>query len=154
VVRTAVAALPDAFVRKRQPAAIVDTLRRLRKLEPERAWRGPTISRTSIWLNSSPALTKVRPGDFFEYGRCAYEHKHRFWRGDEHAGRWAVAVALRGLEPETPGEPSAARLDEICRALVAAIDSNEVPKFPKIWAANRRRRLPRSQLAERSADRQ
>ena len=35
-------------------------------------------------------------------------------------------------EPETPGEPSSARLDEICRALVASIDSNETPKFPKI----------------------
>jgi [protein-PII] uridylyltransferase len=34
--------------------------------------------------------------------------------------------------PEEPGEPSAERLAEINRALVASIDSNEPPKFPKI----------------------
>ena len=35
-------------------------------------------------------------------------------------------------EPESPGEPSAERLEEICRALVASIDSDTVPRFPKI----------------------
>ena len=35
-------------------------------------------------------------------------------------------------EPESPGEPSPARLDSLCRALVASIDSDEPPRFPKI----------------------
>ncbi len=35
-------------------------------------------------------------------------------------------------EPESPGGPSAERLATICRALVASIDSDDVPKFPKI----------------------
>jgi [protein-PII] uridylyltransferase len=34
--------------------------------------------------------------------------------------------------PEEPGKPSAERLAEICAALVASIDSNEPPTFPKI----------------------
>jgi [protein-PII] uridylyltransferase len=35
-------------------------------------------------------------------------------------------------EPESPGKPSAGRLNEICQALVDSIDSNTPPKFPKI----------------------
>jgi [protein-PII] uridylyltransferase len=35
-------------------------------------------------------------------------------------------------EPESPGEPSNERLSTICDALVASIDSDEVPRFPKI----------------------
>src|SRR6185312_7748898 len=35
-------------------------------------------------------------------------------------------------EPESPGEPPAHRLKEICDALVASIDSDETPRFPKI----------------------
>jgi [protein-PII] uridylyltransferase len=35
-------------------------------------------------------------------------------------------------EPESPGEPSASRLDTLCRALVTSIDSDEPPSFPKI----------------------
>ena len=35
-------------------------------------------------------------------------------------------------EPESPGEPSAERLAEISQALVASIDSDEPPTFPKI----------------------
>src|SRR5262249_30806939 len=35
-------------------------------------------------------------------------------------------------EPESPGEPPPHRLQSICDALVASIDSDAVPKFPKI----------------------
>jgi [protein-PII] uridylyltransferase len=35
-------------------------------------------------------------------------------------------------EPESPGEPSSARLEAICRALVESIDSDTAPRFPKI----------------------
>jgi [protein-PII] uridylyltransferase len=35
-------------------------------------------------------------------------------------------------EPESPGEPTQARLDSLCEALVASIDSDEPPRFPKI----------------------
>ena len=35
-------------------------------------------------------------------------------------------------EPESPGEPSAARLAAICSALVESIDSDAAPRFPKI----------------------
>jgi [protein-PII] uridylyltransferase len=35
-------------------------------------------------------------------------------------------------EPESPGEPSAARLEKISHDLVASIDSDEMPTFPKI----------------------
>jgi [protein-PII] uridylyltransferase len=41
-------------------------------------------------------------------------------------------------EPESPGQPSPAHLDEICRALVASIDSNAVPRFPKILGREQR----------------
>ncbi len=35
-------------------------------------------------------------------------------------------------EPESPGEPSAERQKAICQALVESIDSDTVPRFPKI----------------------
>jgi [protein-PII] uridylyltransferase len=35
-------------------------------------------------------------------------------------------------EPESPGQPSPERLATICDALVASIDSEQAPKFPKI----------------------
>jgi [protein-PII] uridylyltransferase len=35
-------------------------------------------------------------------------------------------------EPEAPGEPPQQRLEEICEALVASIDSDQPPRFPKI----------------------
>jgi [protein-PII] uridylyltransferase len=35
-------------------------------------------------------------------------------------------------EPESPGEPAAERLAQICQSLVHSIDSDETPTFPKI----------------------
>ena len=57
-------------------------------------------------------------------------------------------------EPESPGEPSAARLAEICHALVASIDSERAAAVSQdLGTRAKRSRRRADELAQRSADR-
>jgi [protein-PII] uridylyltransferase len=134
------AALPDAFVSKRQPAAIADALRRLRALEPRAgvAWAN--------YLKDTDTVEFIAGIDrgtgraiFSSMAGALTSNKQQILAAETNALADGLLL-LRYVvsEPESPGEPSAARLAEICRVLAASIDSNEVPRFPKILGREQR----------------
>lgn len=128
------AALPDGFVAKRQPDALADTLRRLRTLAPRAgvAWAN--------YLKDTDTVEFIAGIDEGA-GRAIFSSMAGALTGNKQqilaAETDMLADGLMLLryvasEPESPGEPSAARLAAICGALVESIDSDVVPRFPKI----------------------
>src|SRR5262249_33660775 len=54
------------------------------------------------------------------------------------AGTYTLADGLLLLhyvahDPDYPGEPPKERLDAVCQSLVVSIDSDQPPKFRKVW---------------------
>ena len=126
--------LPDNFSAKRTPAEIADALRR---------WHGLAPNAGVAWANYSKETDTVEfiAGIDQGSGRAIFSSM----AGVLTANRLQILAAetevlADGLllmryvasEPESPGEPSAERLAAICAALVASIDSEETPRFPKI----------------------
>jgi [protein-PII] uridylyltransferase len=128
------ASLPDAFVRKRRPAAVVDALRRLQKLEPRAgvAWANYLKD-----VDMVEFIAGIDQGSgraiFSSMAGALTSNRQQILAADTNVlADGLLLLRYVASEPETPGEPSAERLDGICRALVASIDSDETPKFPKI----------------------
>lgn len=40
-------------------------------------------------------------------------------------------------DPKSPAEPTAERLQKVCRQMAASVDSEEPPKFPMVWGADK-----------------
>jgi [protein-PII] uridylyltransferase len=128
------AALPEGFVLRQSPAAVADTLRRLRGLE----------SRAGVaWAQYLPEIDMIEfiAGVDQGTGRAVFSSM----AGALTSNKMQILAAETNLladgmvlmryvahVPEEPGEPSAERLAEVNGALVASIDSSEPPKFPKI----------------------
>jgi [protein-PII] uridylyltransferase len=128
------AALPESFITKRPAATIVDILRRLHRLESRAG---------TAWASYLPETDTIEflAGIDQGAGRAIFSSM----AGALTSNRMQILAAdtntlpdglllLRyvACEPETPGEPSAERLAKVSQALVASIDSDEPPTFPKI----------------------
>jgi [protein-PII] uridylyltransferase len=128
------AALPNAFLGKQSAAAIAHTLRQLRKLKPRAgiAWAN--------YLKETDTIEFIAGIDQGA-GRAIFSSM----AGALTSSRLQILAAETDMladglmllryvvsEPEVPGEPPPQRLEEICQALVASIDSNQSPRFPKI----------------------
>ena len=128
------AALPDGYVAKRPAAALADTLRRLRRLAPRSG---------AAWANYLPETDTVEfiAGIDHGTGRAIFSSM----AGALTSNNMQILAADTNIlpddllllryvasEPESPGEPSPERLAKICNALVASIDSDSPPTFPKI----------------------
>jgi [protein-PII] uridylyltransferase len=128
------AVLPNAFLAKQSPAAIAQALRQLRALKPRAgiAW-GNYLKET----DTIEFIAGIDQGA----GRAIFSSM----AGALTSSRLQILAAETDMladglmllryvvsEPESPGEPLAHRLEEICGALVASIDSDQSPRFPKI----------------------
>jgi [protein-PII] uridylyltransferase len=128
------AALPESFVAKRPAAAVADTLRRLRPLAPRAgvAWANylPETDTTEFVAGIDQGSGRA----IFSSMAGALTSKNMQILAAETNGLADGLLLLRYVaeEPESPGEASRERLAAICDALVASIDSDETPKFPKI----------------------
>jgi [protein-PII] uridylyltransferase len=127
-------ALPDSFVTKRPAAALVDTLRRLRHLEPRAgtAWASYLPETDTIEF-----LAGIDQGAgraiFSSMAGALTSNRMQILSADTNTlPDGLLLLRYVACEPETPGEPSAERLAAVSRALVASIDCNESPTFPKI----------------------
>jgi [protein-PII] uridylyltransferase len=134
------AALPDSFLSKRPAAAVAETLRRLHTLEPRCG---------VVWHNYLPETDTIEfiAGIEQGAGRAIFSSMAGALTGKNMQILAAETNVLAdGLlllryvasEPESPGEPPASRLETICQALMASIDSTETPKFPKILGREQR----------------
>jgi [protein-PII] uridylyltransferase len=129
-------AFPDTYVQRWPADKMVDTLRRLRGLEP----RGG-----AAWANYLPDTDTIEfiAGIDQGVGRAIFSSM----AGALTSNKMQILAAetntladdlllLRyvGHVPEEPGEPPAERLAKICGDLVDSIDSDRLPTFPKILA--------------------
>jgi [protein-PII] uridylyltransferase len=128
------AALPQSYVSKRPAKAVAEALRRLRHLPPRggRAW--------ARYLPDTDTVEFVAGIDqgsgraiFSSMAGALTSNKLQILAAETNT----LADGLQLMryvasEPESPGEPSAARLEKISQDLVASIDSDETPSFPKI----------------------
>jgi [protein-PII] uridylyltransferase len=127
-------ALPESLVAQRTPASLAELLRRLRNLEPRAGM---------AWANYLPetGMTEFIAGVDQGAGRAIVSSM----AGALTSNRMQIMAAETNMladglmvlryvahVPEEPGQPSPHRLEQINNALVASIDSNEVPSFPKI----------------------
>jgi [protein-PII] uridylyltransferase len=134
------AALPDGYVAKRPAAVLVDTLRRLHRLEPRSG---------AAWANYLPETDTIEfiAGIDHGTGRAIFSSM----AGALTSKNLQILAADTNIlpddllllryvasEPESPGQPSPERLANICKALVASIDADEPPNFPKILGREQR----------------
>src|SRR3954469_13479708 len=127
-------AIPGTFFTKRSPSSVADALRQLRNL--------PARSGTA-WANYLPETDTVEfiAGIDQGSGRAIFSSM----AGALTSKNMQIMAAETNLladdllllryvarEPESPGKPVAERLKSICDVLVASIDSDSTPKFPKI----------------------
>jgi [protein-PII] uridylyltransferase len=126
--------MPGSFFAKRSPAAVADTLRRLRQLEPRAgtAWANYLKETDTVEFiagvdqGSGRAIFSSMAGALTSKNMQILAADIIILADDLLLQRYLAS------EPESPGEPSSQRLKSICDALVASIDSDAVPKFPKI----------------------
>lgn len=128
------AAIPNAYLTKQTPTAIAEALQQLRALKPRAgiAW-GNYLKET----DTIEFIAGIDQGA----GRAIFSSM----AGALTSNRLQIMAAETDMladglmllryvvsEPEAPGEPPPYRIQEICDALVASIDSVQVPRFPKI----------------------
>lgn len=119
---------------KRPPASLVDTLRRLRPLPPRSgvAWAN--------YLSDTDTVEFIAGIDqgtgraiFSSMAGALTSNKMQILAAETNTlADNLLLLRYVATEPESPGEPSEARLSQICRSLIDSIDSDEPPKFPKI----------------------
>jgi [protein-PII] uridylyltransferase len=128
------AAMPDGFISKRSAAELANMLRRLRKLSPRSgdAW--------GTYLKDSDTVEFIAGIDqgtgraiFASMAGALTSNKMQILAAETNTlADGLLLLRYVASEPESPGQPSAVRLASINNALVASIDSNETPRFPKI----------------------
>jgi [protein-PII] uridylyltransferase len=134
------AAMPEGFVARQHPAAVADTLRRLRGLESRAG---------TAWAHYLPDIDMIEfiAGVDQGSGRAIFSsmagaltsNKMQILAAETNMlADGLVLMRYVANVPEEPGEPSAQRLAELNRALVESIDANESPKFPKIRGREQR----------------
>jgi [protein-PII] uridylyltransferase len=128
------AALPESFLLKRPAEETVDALRRLRTLAPRAgvAWAKylPEVDRIEFVAGVDEGAGRAI---FSSMAGALTSNKMQILAAETNMlADGLLLVRYVAHVPEEPGKPSAERLAEICAALVASIDSNEPPTFPKI----------------------
>ncbi|HVT26465.1 MAG TPA: [protein-PII] uridylyltransferase [Lacipirellulaceae bacterium] len=128
------AALPESFFAKRSPEAVVESLRRLRHLAPRAglAWANYLKDTETVEFiagideGSGRAIFSSMAGALTSKNMQILAAETNVLANDLLLMRYVAS------EPESPGEPSSERLAAICDAMVKSIDSDEIPRFPKI----------------------
>lgn len=128
------AAVPGSFLAKQSAAGVAEALRRMRGLAPRAGVAWANYLKDTDTVEFIAGIDQGTGRAIFSSMAGALTSKNMQILAAETNTMADDLLLLRyvACEPESPGEPSPARLEEICRALVASIDSKEVPKFPKI----------------------
>jgi [protein-PII] uridylyltransferase len=125
---------PENYMQRWSADAVVETLRRIHSLPP----RGG-----NAWANYLPDTDTVEfvAGIDQGVGRAIFSsmagvltsNKMQILAAETNSlADGLLLLRYVGHVPESPGKPSSEHLDDICQALVASIDSDEQPTFPKI----------------------
>ena len=128
------ATMPETFIRKRRPEDLVDALRKLRKLGPREgtAWANYLKETNTVEFVAGIDQGAGRAIFSSMAGALTSQRQQILAAETDMLADGLMLLRYVASEPESPGEPSARRLDEICKALVESIDSAAAPRFPKI----------------------
>lgn len=128
------AILPGSFLTRRSPIVVADTLRRLRPLAARSGVAWANYLKDTDTVEFIAGIDQGTGRAIFSSMAGALTSKNMQILAADTNILADDLLLLRYVasEPESPGEPSAERLATICRALVDSIDSDDVPKFPKI----------------------
>jgi [protein-PII] uridylyltransferase len=125
---------PEPYVSRWPAAKVVETLRRLRTLSPRSgvAW-GNYLPETDTLEFIAGIDQGVGRAIFSSMAGALTSQRMQILAAETNTLVGGLLL-LRYVahEPESPGPPEDGRLESISRALVASIDSDEPPKFPKI----------------------
>jgi [protein-PII] uridylyltransferase len=127
-------ALPEVFLSKRSAESVADMLRRLRNLAPRSGVAWANYLKDTDTVEYLAGIDQGTGRAIFSSMAGALTAKNMQILAAETYTLADDLLLLRYVasEPESPGKPSAERLKTICQALVESIDSDVVPKFPKI----------------------
>jgi [protein-PII] uridylyltransferase len=128
------AALPNAYLTKQTPTAIAQALRQLRGLKPRAGVAWGNYLKATDTIEFIAGIDQGAGRAIFSSMAGALTSNRLQIMAAETDMLADGLMLLRYVvsEPESPGEPPPHRLKEICGALVASIDSDEPPRFPKI----------------------
>jgi [protein-PII] uridylyltransferase len=128
------AALPDNFVTRRTPASLAETLRKLRPLQLRAGIAWGTYLPGTDTIEFIAGIDQGTGRAIFSSMAGALTSKNMQILAAETNTLADGLLLLRYVasEPESPGAPTVHRLAEVSSALVASIDSDETPRFPKI----------------------
>jgi len=134
------ASLPASFVAKRSAKSLVNTLRHLRNLAPRQGVTWAGYLKETDTIEFIAGIDQGTGRAIFSSMAGALSSKNMQILSAETNSLPDGLLLLRYVaqEPESPGEPSAERLAAICKTLVASIDSDVAPSFPKILGREQR----------------
>lgn len=128
------AALPEAYISRRPPRDVAETLRRLRQLDSRSgaAW-GKYLPETDT-LEFVAGIDQGMGRAIFSSMAGALTSNRLQILAAETSMLDDGLLLLRyvACEPESPGAPLPARLANISKAMVESIDSDRPPTFPKL----------------------
>ncbi|MEX0612618.1 MAG: HD domain-containing protein, partial [Pirellulales bacterium] len=127
-------ALPESFMAKRPAATLADMLRRLRTLAPGAgvAWANYLKGKDAVEFIAGVDQGGGRAIFSSMAGALTSKNMQILEAETNLLADGLLLMRYVASEPESPGEPTAERLAEVCRTMVASIDSEQPPKFPKI----------------------
>ncbi|MEN1678911.1 MAG: [protein-PII] uridylyltransferase [Planctomycetota bacterium] len=136
------AALPESMTTSRPPAAVAGVLRRLRDL-PESgvdAWGEPHTGGTSELI--AAVRDGVGRGVFSRMAGALSSARLQILAAETavmHDGTLVLRYIVEGPSEPLAGEPGArtleGRIEELCQRMVASVDSETPPAFPRVWGA-------------------
>lgn len=139
------AALPESFITSRQPAAVADTLQRLRALQDR---EGTVWGKSDTGSGRAEFLAGVEKGlgrGVFSSLAGALSAAGMQILGAETAVLENdmlllsyVAQEANASEDNTAQTIPQSRIDEVCAKMLSSIDSTESPSFPHIWGSEQK----------------
>ena len=128
-------ALPEAFVSTVQPAAVAETLRSLHALEPGKGTAAGRYIKESKTVEFAAGVSQgegrgiysAMAGVLSSSGMSILAAETAVLNGD------ILLLRYQASDTESKGPTSQKRLDEVAKAMVAAIDSSKRPRFRRIW---------------------
>ncbi|HMP05897.1 MAG TPA: HD domain-containing protein [Lacipirellulaceae bacterium] len=128
-------ALPDSVVSQHEPEAIVEMLRRLRRL-PSRgaaAWGSYDAEDRTVEFVAGVDHGRGR-GAFSSMAGALSSRGLQIMAAEAHVlADDLLLLRYLATDPDSEGAPPRGRLEEVAAELAAAVDAEQPPKFRRVW---------------------
>ncbi|MEM8943572.1 MAG: [protein-PII] uridylyltransferase [Planctomycetota bacterium] len=129
------AALPASFLAARPVDEVIATLRRFYEIADREVdvWCEYIAETKTLEFTAGISQGSGRGGFSSMAGTLSSLGMQIHSAGTDLLADGLLMLRYSVTDPTSPDGTSAARQQEVCRALVASIDSDEPPKFPAVW---------------------